>query len=81
MIFTGEKKNRLKRRIIAMVLCICMVMALSGTSGFGLYAAGENTGVATAGDADETSKVSNTPAASGNIGMKSLMRSRGYSSW
>lgn len=50
-----------------MVLCICMVMALSGTSGFGPFAAGENTGVATAGDADETSNVQNTPAPAGNI--------------
>ena len=64
MIFTGEKQNKIKRRVVAMVLCICMVVALSGTSGFGLYAAGENmggsheNGVATASDAE----VGNTPA-------------------
>jgi glucan-binding YG repeat protein/N-acetylmuramoyl-L-alanine amidase len=68
MIFTGEKKNKIKRRVVAMVLCICMVVALSGTSGFGLYAAGENmggsheNGVATASDAE----VGNTPADQSN---------------
>ena len=29
MIFTGEKKNKIKRRVVAMVLCICMVVALA----------------------------------------------------
>ena len=68
MIFTGEKKNKIKRKAIAMVLCICMVITLSGTSGFGPFAASENagtgdtSGVATAGNAD----VSGTPV--GNIG-------------
>jgi len=55
MIFTGKKKKNMKHKVIAVLLCICMIMAYSGTSGPGIYAASEKNGVATAGDAETTS--------------------------